>query len=57
MMEVQYCFYLAILAEARKREGNLIIIDHQYGYTTRYGRLDGFKIKQGDKVKQGDVIG
>ena len=37
--------------------GNMIIIDHQNGYTTQYHKLSAFKVKQGDKVKKGDVIG
>jgi len=48
---------VVILAESRKDEGNLIIIDHRNGYTTRYGRLDAFKVKKGDTVKKGEVIG
>lgn len=48
---------VVIQAESRKDEGNLIIIDHRNGYTTRYGRLDAFKVKKGDTVKKGAVIG
>jgi TonB family protein len=48
---------VVVLAENEKNEGNLIVIDHRNGYTSRYGRLDSFKVKKGDTVKKGDVIG
>lgn len=37
--------------------GNCIVINHGYGYKTRYAHLSGFKTKVGDKVKRGDLIG
>lgn len=37
--------------------GNLIIIDHGFGFTTRYGHLASFNIKEGDRVKRFQVIG
>jgi murein DD-endopeptidase MepM/ murein hydrolase activator NlpD len=37
--------------------GNVIEINHGYGYTTRYAHLSGFNISAGDKVKRGDLIG
>jgi len=37
--------------------GNLIVVKHDFGLTTRYGHLSGFKVKPGDTVKRGDVIG
>ncbi len=48
---------VVVLTESRKVEGNLIIIDHQNGYTTHYAKLSAFNVKKGDKVKKGDVIG
>ena len=37
--------------------GNLIIIDHGFGFTTRYGHLSSFNVKEGDQVKRFQVIG
>jgi murein DD-endopeptidase MepM/ murein hydrolase activator NlpD len=40
--------------------GNLIIINHGYGYQSRYAhlsRIQPFNVKKGDQVKRGQVIG
>jgi len=37
--------------------GNQIVVNHGYGYRTRYAHLSKFKVKRGQKVKRGDVIG
>jgi murein DD-endopeptidase MepM/ murein hydrolase activator NlpD len=36
--------------------GNLLILDHGHGMTTRYGHLSQFGVKVGQKVKKGDII-
>lgn len=37
--------------------GNMITIDHGYGYKTNYAHLSKFAVKKGQKVKRGQVIG
>ncbi len=37
--------------------GNLVIIDHGYGYETYYAHLAGFAVESGEEVKRGQNIG
>jgi murein DD-endopeptidase MepM/ murein hydrolase activator NlpD len=37
--------------------GNLIVVGHDFGLSTRYGHLSRFNVKPGSTVKRGDVIG
>jgi murein DD-endopeptidase MepM/ murein hydrolase activator NlpD len=37
--------------------GNLIVLRHGFGLTTRYGHMSSFVAKAGQSVKRGDVIG
>jgi murein DD-endopeptidase MepM/ murein hydrolase activator NlpD len=37
--------------------GNMVVIDHGFGISTRYAHLDSFRVKPGDVVRRGDVIG
>jgi murein DD-endopeptidase MepM/ murein hydrolase activator NlpD len=37
--------------------GNLIVVKHAFGLTTRFGHLSGFEVAAGDSVKRGDIIG
>jgi murein DD-endopeptidase MepM/ murein hydrolase activator NlpD len=47
-----------IIYSARKSDyGNLIILDHGQGLTTRYGHLSRFALRAGQKVVKGDIIG
>jgi murein DD-endopeptidase MepM/ murein hydrolase activator NlpD len=36
--------------------GKYIVIDHGYGFKSRYGHLSKVKVNRGQKVKRGDVI-
>ena len=48
-----------LFAGWRSGYGNLVILRHNNGYSTRYAHLSGFAsgVKRGDRVSQGDVIG
>jgi len=37
--------------------GRLIIIDHGYGFSTKYGHLKKYFVQTGDKVRKGQIIG
>lgn len=37
--------------------GNMIEVEHGFGYTTRYAHLSKMNVQQGQKVKRGQVIG
>lgn len=37
--------------------GNLVILDHGFGYETYYAHMNKFNVKKGQKVKRGDIIG
>jgi len=37
--------------------GNVIFLDHDFGYETRYAHLSKFNAKKGQVIKRGDIIG
>jgi murein DD-endopeptidase MepM/ murein hydrolase activator NlpD len=48
----------SVLKESEsKGYGNVIIINHLYGYKTLYGHMSKFNVKKGNKIKRGDIIG
>lgn len=46
-----------ICAESKNGYGNLVMIDHGNGLTTRYGHLQKFEVKKGALVTPGQLIG
>lgn len=42
---------------SRSGYGKHVVIDHGYGYRTRYGHMSKFNVHVGQKIKRGDVIG
>jgi len=46
-----------IYAQRKAAYGNLIIIDHGNGLTTRLGHLSRFNVKVGQRVHKNDVVG
>lgn len=49
----------AVVKKAKRTTGfgNLIILDHGFGYETYYAHLSDFKVRKDEKVKRGEVIG
>lgn len=37
--------------------GNQVVVQHQYGFVTRYAHLHSFIIKKGDTIPKGKIIG
>jgi len=37
--------------------GNLVIVDHGFGYRTYYAHLSKYNVQKGQKIKRGDVVG
>lgn len=46
-----------VRARLAKTTGNMVRLDHGYGYQTKYFHLSRFAVKEGQKVKRGDIIG
>ena len=49
----------AVVKKARQTTGfgNLIVLDHGFGYETYYAHLSEFHVRRGQKVKRGEIIG
>lgn len=43
--------------QGRSGYGKEVLVDHGFGYTSRYAHLQDIMVKRGDKVKRGQVIG
>jgi len=48
---------VTLLNYSRKGYGNEVIIDHSFGFSTRYAHLDKILVTEGESVNRGQVIG
>jgi murein DD-endopeptidase MepM/ murein hydrolase activator NlpD len=48
---------IVIYSQRKSAYGNLVILDHGSGLTTRHGHLSLFAVRPGQSVHKGDVIG
>lgn len=48
---------IVLMARRRSEYGNLVVVEHPNGFSTRYGHLSAFKVKENETVHKGDVIG
>lgn len=47
-----------VMVSRRQSEyGNLVVLKHPNGFSTRYGHLSAFKVRENDTVRKGDIIG
>lgn len=48
---------IVIAAGVERGYGNRIMINHGYGYVTKYAHMSKFKVQSGARIKRGDIIG
>ncbi|MBS1951370.1 MAG: M23 family metallopeptidase [Bacteroidetes bacterium] len=48
---------VVVFAEPNTGYGNVIFVNHGYGFETRYAHLSRYNVKKGDRVKRGQLIG
>jgi len=47
---------VVIFLGTRGNYGKMIILDHGYGYQTKYAHLDKYLVRNGQEIKRGDLI-
>jgi murein DD-endopeptidase MepM/ murein hydrolase activator NlpD len=48
---------MVLTARASGSYGNLVVLDHGFGISTRYGHLSRFGVSEGQRIRRGDVVG
>ena len=48
---------IVIFAGVREGYGNIVVIDHKFGWSTRYGHLSRVNVQVGQRVSRNDVVG
>jgi len=48
---------IVIFAGPRAGYGNMVVLDHKFGITTRYGHLQRVGVQVGQRVSRGEIIG
>ena len=48
---------IVVFASWKNEYGKMVVLDHGYGFRTRYGHLASILVRNGDRIKRGDHIG
>ena len=48
---------VVVFAAAREGYGNIVVIDHKFGWATRYAHLSKISVQVGQRISRSDVVG